>query len=180
MKFNNVVPCDAERVIEKARDIYKKYTKTASDANMISSRILGSRDDIDMLDYCIYELGFPEDNYYYASFIWGNVLQKNMKLSWGTFNEQYVLYHENHFKYMIFPYYRVIEAMNFPVPQFDKFSWLTEKTIWEISMHLYDEQLDENAMSLIDPNDEDGFRSCAISEFKRIVEKIKTGSTDGS
>jgi hypothetical protein len=137
MDPSKIILADTTEIVSKAHELYKKYF---SSINYSFKAFDGNRNDIDVLDYCIYEqLGFPEEDYYYASFIWGNVIQQNSKLTWGTMEDgQYVLYYDDDFRYVIFSQIRVIEAILNSVPQFEKFNQLTEKTVMEMSQFYVD------------------------------------------
>jgi len=97
----------------------------------------GSSKDLDMLGYCEYELGFPEENYDSAALIWANVIQTNSILDWGRDKKGNICLFYSGDKYSTFSINienYVSEFMYRNISQFDNFYYLTEKVLIDIFM----------------------------------------------
>ena len=108
-------------------------------------RFDGSSEDLDMLDYCEYEVGHPVENYDSAAIIWGNVIQKNTLLKWGEDeNENIYLYSDQYPRFSINVKEYVHGVIHSNISQFESFSILTEKIALEmlIAQFPYDDIAD--------------------------------------
>ena len=93
----------------------------------------GSLRDLDALFYCEYEVGYPEDDYFYASLIWSQVMVNSTELRWlesisgniaiGGPDTDYP-------KMIFFPHTRLLElAICSNTPQFDLFCVMTDQLL---------------------------------------------------
>lgn len=97
----------------------------------------GSKQDLNMLAYCEYELGFPEEDYDNAALIWANVIYANSYLEWGCDQDRNIyLYHEENgdYTFAINVKSYVFGFMVSNVSQFDNFHFLTEKILIEMML----------------------------------------------
>lgn len=89
----------------------------------------GSPQDFDALAYCVYEVGFPEHDYLYASLIWAQAIVKNTEARWlQPVAGQYAIGgpEGTGSKTTFFPHTRLLEIVNGTYTQFDTFATLTD------------------------------------------------------
>ena len=93
----------------------------------------GSSGDLGMLEYCEYEVGYPEENYDNAAIIWANVIKKNTILEWGEDKSGNIyLYSDEYPKFFINVKEYVYGVVESDISQFESFSFLTEKVAIEM------------------------------------------------
>ena len=124
-----------------AIQLYKRHWELAwvGHSDQQECNFDGSILDIDMLGYCEYELGHPEENYKAASFIWGNVIQKHTNLEWGIQNNQYFLFtdEDGYCNFNINVHSYIAEIINSNISQFESFSIATEKVALDMVLSNY-------------------------------------------
>ena len=123
--------------LEEAIDLYRSFWNKNWHGHKDKQECSfdGSSKDLDMLAYCEYELGFPEENYESAAIIWANVIQANSILDWGRDKKGNICLFYSGDEYSTFSLNienYVSEFMYRNVSQFDNFYYLTEKVLIDI------------------------------------------------
>lgn len=121
----------------EAQDLYREFWDTAWQGHQDKQicNFDGSVDDLDMLGYCEYELGFPEENYSKAAIIWANVIRSNSVLDWGQNESGEIFLHakeEHMFRYSLNIEAFVLNFIQSGISQFESFDFLTEKVLIEM------------------------------------------------
>jgi len=100
----------------------------------------GTIKDLEMLDYCEYELGHPDESYRAASIIWANVILTNSNLIWGEKKaEVYLFSGENEYPSFEINVHKYVKGIiESDISQFESFSVLTEKLVIDMLMSGYD------------------------------------------
>ncbi len=131
-----ITPITDTTFLNESIKIYKDFLNSLKDGegNKIICNFDGSIEDLHMLGYCEYEIGFPEEDYAHAAFIWANVIYTNSSLIWGQDkNKNIYLFSENDsFAINIKSY--VFDFMFGHTSQFYNFGYLTEKLYLEMSI----------------------------------------------
>lgn len=102
----------------------------------------GSKEDLEALGYCDYELSLPDwqDGYRITSIIWGGIIQSHTDLCWGYDGSEYMLFRNSDCfpRYWLYPRVRLIEVMNSSVNQFEGFEVLTQRIYFEMLSAQYE------------------------------------------
>lgn len=141
-----IEPVKEFNFLVEAQDLYREFWDRAWLGHEDKSicNFDGSSQDLDMLAYCEYELGFPEESYSNAAIIWGNVICRNSIAEWGrdSSGALHIFAHEEHvYRYAIHLQSYVHNFMDSGLSQFQSFEFLTEKVL--IEMMLTDIPLDQ-------------------------------------
>lgn len=120
----------------EAQDLYRDFWDKAWQGHKDKQicNFDGTVEDLHMLGYCEYELGYPEDGYASAAIIWANVIRTNSVLDWGQ-NESGEIYlhaEEEHIRYSLDIEAFVLNFIDSGVSQFEGFDFLTEKVLIEM------------------------------------------------
>ena len=92
----------------------------------------GTQDDVTALDYLEYAgLGYPATYLSGAALVWGNVLSKQLGMSWMSgYNGELVLTHDAPGNRVTFwPFARVLEAQETSCPRDGRYAWLLDRSI---------------------------------------------------
>ena len=94
----------------------------------------GTLTDVEVLDYLDYEgLPYPPSDIDGTALVWGNVVAKQLGMSWFTTLAGELLLH--HYapgnRITIWPLARVLEIQERSMPQFGKYEWILIRTIRE-------------------------------------------------
>jgi hypothetical protein len=140
MKHASRAPSDLDNAIS----LYAKFWSSMDlNSKMFEGREItfdGSLRDLEALFYCVYEVGFPEDDYYNASLIWAQVVVKNTEAQWlepisgniaiGGPDVDYP-------KLIFFPHTRLLEIAEGAYTQFDLFAFLTDHLLFHAALSGY-------------------------------------------
>jgi len=123
--------------VEKSIEVYKKFWDKCWEGHKHKQKcdFIGDIDDIKMLNYCNYELGFPEKDFYHASIVLGNVIKKHTGLLWAkdsAGNIALVESPEQCFRYTVSIHNRVKDAMNTRHTEWEEFNILLQKIYFEM------------------------------------------------
>lgn len=113
--------------IETTRRAYRDMWTSPRFKDLPPCPFIGTREDIDALDFIDYELGgdHPKD-LAGAALLWGGVLAATGVLSWAVADEQHLVLVGDPIypRVLILPYARVEEINQSSVPQYGKYEWL--------------------------------------------------------
>lgn len=133
-----IQPIKNKMFLEDAICLYRDFWDRAWEGHSYKQicNFDGSGDDLDMLNYCEYELGYPDKTYDSAAIIWGNVIEKNTKLKWGEDELGNIYLYSEYPRFSINVKAYVHERINSDFSEFDcgSFSFLTEKIAIEMLM----------------------------------------------
>lgn len=129
--------------VSKSIDVYKKYWDKCWEGHKYKQKCSfnGDIEDIEMLYYCHYELGFPEKDFYHASVIFGNVIRKHTGLLWAKDNAGNIALMsgpEHPFNYTVSIHNRIKDAMNTFHSEWEHLNLLLQKIYFEMLMAGFD------------------------------------------
>jgi hypothetical protein len=161
--------------IEKSLEIYRGFWQERLQGDIDHDcKFLGDANDIAALGYCVYELGFPEEDYLHTSVVWGNVIQKHTNLIWGEDPSGNLLLYSDQFpRFLLYPHARINEIMHSTSPiQFDQFDLITEKVFLEMIMSGYYPEDLSNFIDLV-KKVRQGSDNNMVTEIEYVINKIK-------
>ncbi|MEO5917581.1 MAG: hypothetical protein ABIS50_25350 [Luteolibacter sp.] len=94
----------------------------------------GSPKDLDALFYCVYEVGFPEEDYFGASLIWAQVMVNNTEARWLESIRNNIVIggpDDDYPRLIFFPHARLVEIAKGSQTQFDVFAILTDQFLFQ-------------------------------------------------
>ena len=144
---------------------------------------VGTRSDIDALDFIGYEAGSHPRGPFGAALIWGNVIAKTGVLCWLVSESgDYLLGSSEYPRLLIWPLARTIELENTGIPQHGKYEWLMEEAVTRcLAQSELSEEEQGRLLAVLDPEPECGFSSVvplAIEQIRRLLEPAQPGSPD--
>lgn len=131
----------------------------------------GSSKDLDMLGYCEYELGFPEEDYNSAALIWANVIQTNSILDWGRDKKGAVCLFYSGDKYSPFSIRienYVSDFMYREISQFENFFLLTEKVLIDIFLTEISTEPYKKLIKIVKSFEDDSYSERLIYSIQEI------------
>lgn len=124
---SNTQLADVDRACRDFRAYWLSF-----DSMPFTCQFAGTLDDVTALDFLSYEgLGYPVSYLAGASFVWGNVLSKQLGMSWMSgCNGELLLTHDAPGDQVTFwPFARVLEAQERSHPQDGRYAWLLDRAI---------------------------------------------------
>lgn len=127
MKYTDQAPPELEEALELYREFAKRTDLRTPAGTEI--RFDGSADDLYGLDYCVYELGFPEEGYRSASLIWAHAIVNLTELHWmEAVGSEFAIgaSYEGHANLVFFPHTRLLEVFARGFSQYEGFTVLKD------------------------------------------------------
>lgn len=115
-------------------DVFRKFWAhvRGTDNHLPACAFEGGEEDLFVLSYCIYEVGFPDDDSHLVSLIWANVMRRATPLVWAKDESGNIALKspgDQFPRFLFYPHSNLLELLESSVTQFDTFEVLTEKLL---------------------------------------------------